>query len=198
VSTEKSPYRIAVRDLPATCRIDVDPAFVASAVSGLPVRDALEVEDGAPLADGGQVDLELYGEDGGDSVFAQGTVSGQVTVACSRCLGPAVVGFDERIRVTFLPGHAMPAAPDQAPDGGDEVELAADDLDLFPYDGETVDLEPLVREQFVLSVPFAPLCKDDCAGLCPQCGADRNLAPCSCQRPVDPRLAALAGLKLPS
>jgi uncharacterized protein len=56
-----------------------------------------------------------------------------------------------------------------------------------------------VREQFVLAVPFAPLCKEDCAGLCPQCGVDQaTCPPCACTRPADPRFAALAGLKLPS
>jgi uncharacterized protein len=49
----------------------------------------------------------------------------------------------------------------------------------------------------VLAVPFAPLCREDCKGLCPQCGIDRNTGTCSCEPPIDPRLAALKGLKLP-
>ena len=53
-----------------------------------------------------------------------------------------------------------------------------------------------MREQFVLSIPYAPLCKDDCLGLCAQCGADRNVAPCGCEKPIDPRFVALQGLKL--
>ena len=51
---------------------------------------------------------------------------------------------------------------------------------------------------FVLAIPYAPLCKDDCLGLCAQCGADRNVAPCGCEKPIDPRFVALQGLKLPS
>jgi uncharacterized protein len=58
-------------------------------------------------------------------------------------------------------------------------------------------LEPLVREQFILAVPFAPLCKDDCLGLCPTCGIDKNVESCACEKPIDPRFAALQGLKLP-
>jgi uncharacterized protein len=49
----------------------------------------------------------------------------------------------------------------------------------------------------VLAVPFAPLCAETCKGLCPQCGIDLNTGTCSCEAPVDPRLAALKGLKLP-
>ena len=58
--------------------------------------------------------------------------------------------------------------------------------------------EPLLREQFVLAVPYAPLCSETCKGLCPQCGIDLNSHTCACQKPIDPRLAALKGLKLPT
>jgi uncharacterized protein len=189
-----NPFRVLVRDLPASRRIAVTPAFVADAVKGLPLRDALDGE-AATLEDGGTVEVELYGD--GENVHATGKVKGKVTVACSRCVGPVGIQLDEPLHVTFLPAHAMPAELDE--DSADEgVELAENDLDVYSYDGETVDLEPLVREQFVLAVPFAPLCREDCLGLCPQCGADRNHAPCTCEKPGDPRFLALQGLKLPS
>lgn len=88
---------------------------------------------------------------------------------------------------------AAVAAPDADAELG--MELADDDLDLYSYDNEEIDLTPLFRDQVVLAVPFAPLCKEDCKGLCPQCGADRNLEPCDCKPPVDPRWAALQNLK---
>jgi uncharacterized protein len=87
--------------------------------------------------------------------------------------------------------------PDDAEEDEEGVGVSEEYLDVFPYDGERVDLEPLFREQFVLAVPFAPLCAETCKGLCPQCGIDRNAASCACEAPVDPRLAALKGLKLP-
>ena len=199
MSSESSPFKVAVRDLPAQRRIEIPAAFVAEVVKGMPMREALE-GDPAVDQDGGVAELELY-EDG-TSVFAQGSITGRVTVACSRCVGPAVIPLDERVRVTFLPAAEMPADDDgdgKDAEGEEEgVELASDDLDVFPYDGETVDLEPLIREQFVLAVPFAPLCREDCKGLCPQCGTDWNTGTCSCEKPIDPRLAALKGLKLPS
>ena len=62
----------------------------------------------------------------------------------------------------------------------------------------TISRDLLASEQFVLAVPFAPLCMETCKGLCPQCGIDRNTASCNCDPPIDPRLAALKGLKITS
>ena len=98
--------------------------------------------------------------------------------------------------VTCLPAGEMPSEDDE-PANEDGAEVAEGDLDVFPFDGEKIDLEPLFREQFVLAIPFAPLCREDCKGLCPQCGTDLNSGTCSCEKPTDPRLAALKGLKLP-
>ena len=110
--------------------------------------------------------------------------------------------IDEKLRVTFMPRHELPDddAQDRADDAeeDEDAEVSEEDLDVFPFDGERVDLEPLLREQFVLAVPFAPLCAETCKGLCPQCGIDRNTASCTCEPPIDPRLAALKGLKIPS
>ena len=106
--------------------------------------------------------------------------------------------IDEKLRVTFMPPSEMPDEDDAARRGEEGAEVAEEDLDVFPFDGERIDLEPLFREQFVLAVPYAPLCREDCKGLCPQCGIDRNTGTCTCEKPIDPRLAALKGLKMPS
>ena len=70
------------------------------------------------------------------------------------------------------------------------------DPDAFPLEGEQLDLEPMVREVLVLDAPQSPLCRPDCAGLCPQCGTDLNTGSCGCQQvAADPRWAALDQLK---
>jgi uncharacterized protein len=195
------PLRVAVRDLPVTRHAVIDPALIAEVVAGMPLREALG-EDRGGATDSGELDVELYADD--TTVFVQGTIKGSIAIACSRCVAPMALAFEEPLRVTYVPAAEMPV---KAADGDDDkpaavdddgVELTPDALDVFPYDGETVDLEALVREQFVLAVPYAPLCREDCKGLCAQCGADKNLAPCECARPVDPRFAGLAGIKLPS
>ncbi len=218
------PFRVLVRELPTHKELSVDGAFVASVLAGLPMRDALGHPVDDPDAGAGVLDVELTAE--GTHCFASGTMRGHVVVACGRCVSPARIDIDETVFVTFMPPGEMPAEPDADPEPEpgspgsrkpakgkgkgkdreaesttvDEDELGLDPgaLDVFPYDGEVVDLEPLIREHFVLAVPYAPLCKDDCKGLCPQCGIDRNAETCVCEPLPDPRFAALKGLKLPS
>lgn len=189
------PYQVLVRDLPTHRTLQVGPERVSEWLRGLPMRDALGAPEIDPQAGQGVADLDLYAD--GAHAFASGTFKGFLTVACSRCIEPMKIQLDEKLLVTFMPKSEMPAEDDAA-DGEDGPEVPSEDLDLFPYDGEVVDLEPLLREQFVLAIPFAPLCREDCKGLCPQCGTDRNTAPCQCEAPIDPRLAPLKGLKLPS
>ena len=188
-----SPYTVLVRDLPIHRRFDVPAQLVSDWLKGLPMRDALGAPDPDPQAGEGHAELDLYAD--GTHAFASGTFQGYLTVACSRCVEPVKLPIDEKLLVTFMPAGDMPDEDAAAEEG---AEVLSEDLDVFPFDGEKIDLEPLFREQFVLAVPFAPLCKEDCKGLCPQCGIDLNTGTCSCEKPMDPRLAALKGLKLPS
>ena len=90
----------------------------------------------------------------------------------------------------------MPAEDDGEPAADEGAQVREEDLDVFPFDGEKIDLEPVFREQFVLAVPFAPLCREDCKGLCPHCGTNLNLEQCSCSEPMeDPRWAALKEIR---
>jgi uncharacterized protein len=191
---KESPYTVLVRDLPTRRTFEVDSAQVAEWLRGLPMRDALE----APELDAGEgrAELELYAD--GAHAFAAGSFTGHVTVACSRCIAAVKLPIDERLRVTFMPSAEIGDAGEAEPESEDGVLVAADDVDVFPFDGERIDLEPLLREQFVLAVPYAPLCSETCKGLCAQCGIDLNTGTCACEKPIDPRLAVLKGLKLPT
>jgi uncharacterized protein len=196
-----SQFRIPIKELPTHRRVDVGGAFVSQALAGMAVRDALEAPADDPEAGKAVLDVDVYADAEDTSVFANGSIKGHVRVACGRCVGPVDVPFDEKINVTYLPKHELEAKDEgekAKPEAEEGVELDQEDLDLFPYDGDAIDLEPLVREQVILAVPYAPLCREECAGLCPQCGADLNAGPCGCEKPVDPRFAALKGLKLPS
>jgi uncharacterized protein len=189
------PFAVRLNDLPVHRTFDVAGELVSDWLKGLPMRDVLGAPDQDPTAGKGHADLELYAD--GEHVFAAGTFKGHLVVACSRCVNEMKIEIDDRVRVTFLPKAEMPADEDDAKAGEEGVEVAEDDIDLFPYEGEYVDLEPLFREEFVLAIPYAPLCREDCKGLCPQCGIDLNSGTCKCEKPIDPRLAALKGLKLP-
>jgi uncharacterized protein len=67
--------------------------------------------------------------------------------------------------------------------------------ETYPLAHDEIDLEPLARETVVLELPQAPLCREDCLGLCPHCGVDRNEGTCSCEPPRDPRWSVLDELR---
>jgi uncharacterized protein len=118
-------------------------------------------------------------------------LAGRVTTAlelgCGRCLEPYRLPIDSTFDLRYL--------PQQANRGGEEDEVGEDALDVAFYEGETIDLGEMLREQFYLSLPMKPLCRPDCRGLCPVCGANRNAASCGCEPTWDdPRLAPLKGL----
>jgi len=191
-----APFQVLVRELPVHRRFEIGSQLVSDWLKGLPMRDALGAPDPDPDAGSGVADLDLYAD--GTHAFASGTFKGHLHVACSRCVGTVRLDLDEKLLVTFMPPDEMPTEDADAAAGEDGAEVPAGDLDVFPFDGDKIDLEPLFREQFVLAVPYAPLCREDCKGLCPQCGTDLNSGTCACEKPIDPRLAALKGLKLPS
>jgi uncharacterized protein len=117
-----------------------------------------------------------------------GNVTTELEVPCSRCLEPyrfpVDVAFDHR----YLP---LSEAAER-----EENEVAEEDLETGFYSDEQIDLNELMREQFYLALPMKPLCRDDCKGLCPQCGTNLNTATCECGAEwEDPRLAALKQLK---
>jgi uncharacterized protein len=138
-------------------------------LAGMAVTEAA-VPDGASV----EVDVMLEAVEGG--VVVKGTISAPWTGECRRCLGPvsglAVAHIDE----VFV------ADPEEG--------------QTWPIDHNQLDLEPLAREAIVLELPIAPLCREDCAGLCPECGADRNAGDCGCPRGGrDPRFTALDALR---
>jgi uncharacterized protein len=121
-----------------------------------------------------QVDVTLTPYAGGIEVA--GTVSAPWVGICRRCTTPV----SGRLELSVHERYA------DAPVAEDE---------LYPIADDTIDLGPLVRDAIVLDLPMAPLCREDCAGLCPQCGADRNEGPCGCVAPRDARWANLDVLR---
>jgi len=73
------------------------------------------------------------------------------------------------------------------------MELQKEDLDKEFYDGEIIDLNAIIQHQVILAMPFYPLCREDCKGLCSQCGINKNQETCQCSDKefVDTRLSGL-------
>ena len=110
------------------------------------------------------------------------------TLACQRCLGSVTEPVEEEIELLLV--RHEPGAEEE------ERELEEEDLGIMVVDGDEVDLRPVLLEQMQLNVPMRPLCREECAGLCPTCGANRNEGDCGCEtETTDPRWAGLADLR---
>ena len=129
------------------------------------------------VPEGSPIDIDLRLESVSEGVLATGVVSADLVGECARCLGEVSDHRDFDLQdLYYYPGR--PAEEDS----------------LFIVD-DHIDLEPPMRDAIVLELPFVPLCRDDCQGLCPQCGFALNDDPSHRHEPqVDPRWAALQGL----
>lgn len=117
-----------------------------------------------------------------------GSARTELELACSRCLEPFRLPVHAEFDLRYLP--AAEAAADA------EQEVADEDLETSYYRDDQIDVNELLREQFYLALPMKPLCREDCKGLCAQCGTNLNTATCDCTPAwEDPRLAPLRNLK---
>jgi uncharacterized protein len=171
----RGPFILDTRDLgrrPGAMRSIVREV---PAPAGLAI-DLVGVPEGAPLR------LDLVLQSVTEGVLVTGTVSVGVQGECGRCLDPVSYDLDVEPCELF-------AYPDSATDETteeDEVSRVVDDF---------IDLEPVVRDLVVLALPMTPLCRPDCAGLCPTCGQRLDDLPAGhTHEQLDPRWAALAAL----
>ena len=117
----------------------------------------------------------------GSALLVEGTATGVGVCACSRCLEDVSHEFNGIIEGYFLIGDAASA------DVEGEEDLGEDEFEILP-DDHLLDLAPLIEAALMVDAPDMPLCREDCAGLCPQCGANLNEGACGCGE--DPDLAA--------
>ena len=145
----------------------------------VPAPAGIGVPDVIGVPQGTAIELDLRVESVVEGVLVSGTASAEVTGECSRCLDPLADSLT--VQVTEL--YAYPDSATDASTDEDEVSRVVDDL---------VDTEPLVRDAVLLALPQVPLCAEDCAGLCAECGAKRaDLGPDHRHETIDPRWATL-------
>lgn len=131
------------------------------------------------IPEGGRLALDVRLESVMEGVLVSGTATAPVTGECARCLDP----LTDRVEVELTELFAYPDTATEESTDPDEVSRVVDDL---------VDLEPVVRDAVLLALPQAPLCRDDCPGLCPECGGRRDeLGAEHRHETMDPRWAAL-------
>jgi uncharacterized protein len=124
----------------------------------------------------------------GKEVELRGELHATVEVPCGRCLKPVEFPLDGKFDERF--------ASEVGWRGEEQHELRAEDLNLAVFDGAVLDLGDLIREEILLALPGHVLCREDCKGLCPQCGADLNAGVCKCEsKEIDSRWQALKDLQ---
>lgn len=117
-----------------------------------------------------------------------GGLSVHLGLSCCRCLRR----FGREIEKTFKVEYW----PDPEVEEGEELELTYEDLDVGFYRNDEIDLSGVVSEQVMLELPMKPVCREDCRGLCDQCGANLNEGSCDCDKSrIDPRFSVLVELK---
>jgi uncharacterized protein len=132
------------------------------------------------VPDGSDLVLDLRLESVSEGVLVSGTAQVALSGECARCLEPLTEGLEVDVQQLYVyPGH----------------ENEADDDEIGRLVDDYIDLEPLLRDAVVLALPLAPVCRDDCPGLCPDCGARlADVGPDHGHDQVDPRWAALRAM----
>ena len=157
------------------------------------VHYATDVQQAGPLRMTGVADrLEEHRgpHDVVDDIRLRGRVQGEFELLCARCLDPIRHHADQSFDLIF-----RPAGVDAEPG---ERAISEAETEIGYYEGGGLVLEDAVREQVLLSLPDRSLCRDDCKGLCPHCGANWNEASCTCgETAVDSRWGALQGFASP-
>jgi uncharacterized protein len=136
----------------------------------------------APAAVNGKVRLS------GNEVFVSGHVDSRAQVECDRCLQPVEAPVSADFTLEYITGSEY--------ESSEVAELTEAEMSVAVFDGEGLDVDEIVKEQILLAVPTRMLCREDCKGICPECGIDRNTGECSCGADnIDPRWAALKNFK---
>jgi uncharacterized protein len=123
----------------------------------------------------------------GNEVFVNGHIDTRVQVECDRCLQPVELPVKADFALEYISGSEYEST--------EVAELTEAEMSVSVFDGRAIDVDEIVKEQILLTVPTRMLCREDCKGLCPECGTDRNTGDCTCvTNDIDPRWAALKNL----
>jgi uncharacterized protein len=131
----------------------------------------------AGLSEDTPVTADLTLESLDEGILASGRLGGSMSLRCARCLKDFEQGFTVQLRELFVP-------------------FPHEDADAYPLDPEGfLDPDQMIRDAVGVELPFAPVCRPDCRGLCGRCGGDLNLGECTCTEPeIDPRWSGLEAL----
>ena len=138
-------------------------------------------------------------------VLLEGSLNAHIAALCKRCLKDVTLDVPVSFTLNLVPealvrGEGVGGEEETAEDKAQAERAGSFDLedaDEMIFDGKKIDLDPIVREQVLLALPMSAVCREDCKGLCAQCGQNLNEKKCGCeQKVIDPRLAPLMNIKL--
>ena len=142
-----------------------------------------DVKQAGPLSATGTAELVSAAEE----ILIAGRLHVEMTGHCDRCLEPLSLPVACEFDLSYLPVDEAGDKP--------EAEIRTGDTEIGYYQGNGLELNDVLREQLLLSIPMQKLCREDCLGICPHCGQNRNLAICACRvDAADDRWAALKDL----
>ena len=173
---------------PTCYRFEADPGWWGQAQTILP-----ELAQAGP----GTFEFEVAAHRMGADIYLEGLICGELALGCSRCLARYRQPLRESFRLILEPaGERVPADPQAAAALVRDGLCLVDELETGWFRGREIDLGAFFLEWVTLAVPVQPLCREDCRGLCPRCGVDRNVESCGCEevRPSSP-FAILRGLR---
>ncbi|MFI7079860.1 MULTISPECIES: YceD family protein [unclassified Micromonospora] len=171
----RSPLVLDTRELPRR------PGALRTVTRVVPAPADLGVEL-ISVPEGADLDLDLRMESVSEGVLVSGTVSGQVRGECGRCLRE----INDSVSVTIQELYAYENST---------TDVTTEDDEVGRMQGDLIDLEPAVRDAVVLALPTNPLCRQDCPGLCPECGVHLDDLPADhSHQQIDPRWAGLSQL----
>ena len=142
-----------------------------------------DVKQTGPLSAAGIAELVS----GAEEILIAGALKVEMTGCCDRCLEPFSLPVSCEFDLSYVPADDAGGKP--------EAEIRTGDTEVGYYHGNGLELNDVLREQVLLSIPMQKLCREDCLGICPHCGQNRNTAICACRvEAVDDRWSALKDL----
>ncbi len=167
-------------------RIEVESLEKPGKLSQVYEVDSLSLDEEVRLLE--PVEVHGRARRSGAEVELRGELCTKIEVACSRCLKPVILPIRSEFAERFVSAVTWRAE--------EQHELREEDLDLAIFDGEAIELDDVVREEILLAVPSHVLCREDCKGLCPICGIDRNIGSCTCEnKEIDSRWEGLKEIR---
>ena len=148
--------------------------------AGLDLSDAISARgaglDSPELDVVGDCHLSVRLRKLGARYHVTGAIRVTVALTCARCLARMEKVLEPSLQMVFESAHASATRT--------ETQIRNRDLGLSFFEGNEIDLGPELRQAVLLAIPHKPICRADCRGLCPSCGANLNVESCRCQRPT--------------